>query len=317
MDDAKPTTQKPPPKRSWLRRIAIGASLVLGLLVVTGVGLAIAQYVIQSRAATQGGDVKGPEVAIPTNPKSNEIEVPEETRRPIELALDRAKQCLQHSQRHINDYTAIATVRQRQKDGTLTDEMMFLKVRNRRLDKDGNLAVPFAIYMKFLKPKQKAGREVIWIEGANDGKLVGHEPGLLNLTRYHLPPDGLLAMAGQRYPIWEIGLERLVESIVREGEERKHERGDVEFFKGTVDGHSCTISQIIHHEKNAEYPLYMAQLFIDDERSIPLRYVAHLWPEAEGEDPPLDEEYTYQDVKLNVGLTDMDFDPDNPEYNYP
>jgi len=45
--------------------------------------------------------------------------------------------------------------------------------------------------------------------------------------------------------------------------------------------------------------------------------VAYLWPEAEGEDPPVDEECNYQDVKLNVGLTDMDFDPDNPEYDYP
>jgi len=29
------------------------------------------------------------------------------------------------------------------------------------------------------------------------------------------------------------------------------------------------------------------------------------------------EEYIYQDVKLNPGLEDSAFDPDNPEYNYP
>jgi hypothetical protein len=158
---------------------------------------------------------------------------------------------------------------------------------------------------------------VIWIEGANDGKLVGHEPGLFNFARYQLPPDGLIAMVGQRYPIWEIGLEKLVESIVLGGEERKQERCDVEFLEGTVDGHSCTISQVTHLEKKPQHTVYMAQLFIDDERKIPLRYVAYLWPEAEGEDPPMDQECTYQDVKLNLGLTDMDFDPDNPDYNYP
>ena len=31
----------------------------------------------------------------------------------------------------------------------------------------------------------------------------------------------------------------------------------------------------------------------------------------------LEEEYTSLDRKLNVGLTDMDFNPDNPEYKYP
>ena len=318
MDDAQAATQKQPPKRSRLRRIAIGASLALGLLVVTVIGLAIAQYMIQSRAATQGGDVKGLEVAIATNQKSKEIEVPEEPRHPIEPAIERAKECLQHSHRHISDYTAIATMRQRQEDGTLASEVTFLKVRDRKLDEEGSLVVPFAVYMKYLEPKLKAGREVIWVEGANDGKLIGHEPGLLNFTRYHLPPDGFLAMAGQRYPIWEIGLEKMIEkSIVHGEEERKDEQCEVEFIKGTVDGHSCTIHQIMHSEKKPQDTFYMAQMFIDDERHIPLRYVCYLWPEAEGEDPPVDEEYNYQDVKLNVGLTDVDFDPDNPEYNYP
>ena len=32
---------------------------------------------------------------------------------------------------------------------------------------------------------------------------------------------------------------------------------------------------------------------------------------------PLLESYTYYDVKLNVGLTEDDFDPANPEYRYP
>lgn len=33
--------------------------------------------------------------------------------------------------------------------------------------------------------------------------------------------------------------------------------------------------------------------------------------------PVLEEEYTYMDVKLNVGLTDEDFDPDNKTYQFP
>ena len=35
------------------------------------------------------------------------------------------------------------------------------------------------------------------------------------------------------------------------------------------------------------------------------------WPETPGGEPPLEEEYTYLDVELNVGLKDSDFDPDN------
>jgi hypothetical protein len=41
------------------------------------------------------------------------------------------------------------------------------------------------------------------------------------------------------------------------------------------------------------------------------------WPEKEGDEIPLLESYTYHDVEINVGLTDEDFDPDNPKYNFP
>jgi hypothetical protein len=50
---------------------------------------------------------------------------------------------------------------------------------------------------------------------------------------------------------------------------------------------------------------------------VPIRYAAWTWPEKAGEEPPLLEEYTYVDMKLNVGLTDKDFDPDNSAYNFP
>ena len=38
-------------------------------------------------------------------------------------------------------------------------------------------------------------------------------------------------------------------------------------------------------------------------------------PNLDGE-PVLEEEYTYTDVRVNVGLTDLEFDPDNPEYDF-
>ena len=40
------------------------------------------------------------------------------------------------------------------------------------------------------------------------------------------------------------------------------------------------------------------------------------WPTQAGGQPPLVEEYTYRDVRVNVGLTDADFDPENPNYNF-
>ena len=50
--------------------------------------------------------------------------------------------------------------------------------------------------------------------------------------------------------------------------------------------------------------------------NIPVRYIAYDWPARPGDPPDVFEEYNYLDLKLNVGLTDADFDPHNPAYNF-
>ena len=60
----------------------------------------------------------------------------------------------------------------------------------------------------------------------------------------------------------------------------------------------------------------MAELSVDDELKIPVYFRSFDWPAEEGGKPRLLEEYFYKRVKLNVGLTDLDFDRHNPEYHF-
>ena len=55
---------------------------------------------------------------------------------------------------------------------------------------------------------------------------------------------------------------------------------------------------------------HLADLFIDNELQIPVRYVSYGWPARAGEEPPINEEYNYIDTQLNVGLTGADFSED-------
>ncbi len=316
-DDRATTPQ--PCKPSRLRRVMIGLAVFVGVLVMIGVGLVITQNWLQSRAFAQQGNRKGPDVVIPDSPPAKVDEAPPVKIHPVEPALQRANEALAYIRQNIRDFSAIVTKLERQPDGSLREESMFLKIRHRQVDTQDKLVTPFSVYLKYLKPKNLAGREVIWVEGANDGNLIAHEPGLFNLIRFHLPPKGPIAMINQRYPIWEIGLENLIQQLLNRGEgERQHEECDVQFISGAkVDEISCTLIQIKHAEQKPEYKFHLARIFIDEQRNIPLRHSSCMWPAAPGEAPPIDEEYTYQDVKLNIGLTDTDFDPDNPEYNYP
>jgi hypothetical protein len=58
-------------------------------------------------------------------------------------------------------------------------------------------------------------------------------------------------------------------------------------------------------------------VFIDKQLDLPIRYASYDWPAKPGETPPLFEVYTYTRLKLNVGLTDVDFDKTNPKYDFP
>ena len=49
---------------------------------------------------------------------------------------------------------------------------------------------------------------------------------------------------------------------------------------------------------------------------MPIYYASWSWPAPSSAEPILEEEYTYRNVKVNVGLDDQDFDIDNPDYRF-
>lgn len=238
---------------------------------------------------------------------------------PLDPALQIAQQSLQHIRQNIADYSAIL-IKRELINGALTEhEYMGIKIRNRKLV-NGALATPFSVYMAFLKPASVKGREVIYVENKNDGNIVAHEGGMKGrfLPTVNLDPHGMMAMRGQRYPITDLGLENLVVKLIEKGE-RDRQRGecDVQFQKGAkVGGRECTVLTVTHPVARPYFDFHIAQVFIDDELNVPVRYCAYNWPTAAGDEPVLLEEYTYQNIKLNIGLTDADFDQANTKYNF-
>jgi hypothetical protein len=173
--------------------------------------------------------------------------------------------------------------------------------------------------MKFLRPKQFAGREVIWVDKQNEGKLVVHEAGgLIGMKTFFLDPTGLLAMRGQRYPIYEAGLENLIIKLIEKAE-RDRDAGPctVNYRDGAdINKRPCSLIELIHNDRRQPYEFHKAHVFIDKELKVPVRFAAYDWP-VNGQKPALLEEYTYYNIKVNVGLTDMDFNKNNPAYRYP
>ncbi len=241
------------------------------------------------------------------------------TQHPLDRALDIATNALTHCRANINDYTAILVKRERVGD-TLGDyEYMYAKVRNRKMD-GGQITQPLSVYLGFLKPTSVKGREVLFVENQNDGNIVAHEGGFKGkfLPTVTIPPDGMLAMRGQRYPMTEIGLENLIVKLIERGQQAKQSPGvTCEFRKNAhVKGRVCTVLHVTQPTPTPGAEFHQAQIFIDDELNLPIRYVAYDWPKRAGAPLEVIEEYTYLDLKVNVGLSDSDFDQYNSVYNF-
>jgi hypothetical protein len=238
---------------------------------------------------------------------------------PLDRALDLARTSLVGCRANVNDYTATLIKRERIGDTLGEHEFMQVKVRNRK-QSGGQMTQPLSVYIRFLKPSSVKGREVIYVEGKNEGNLIAHEGGFKGrfLPTVTIPPTGMLAMRGQRYPMTEVGVENLIVKLIERGQKAR-QQSDVqcEFRKNArVKDRICTVLQVTSPTKVEGLDFYQAQVFIDDQLSLPIRYIAYDWPKRTGAPLEVIEEYNYLDLKVNVGLTDADFDPYNADYNF-
>ena len=229
---------------------------------------------------------------------------------PLDPAIQMAKEGLETIRTNVQDYSC-TIVKQERIDGVLLpQEYMYAEIRNHR-EQDGKVVAPFSVYMYFLKPAPMKGREVLYVEGQNDGNLVAHEGGglLRKLGAVKLKPDGAVAMRGNRYPITELGIEKLISELIKKGErDRQRDECTVEFKKGVkVNERGCTLLEVMHPNSRPYFDFHIARVYIDDALNLPLRYEAYTWPTTPGGQPELQECYTYLNIKVNIGLKDENF----------
>ncbi|MGB7344624.1 MAG: DUF1571 domain-containing protein [Pirellulaceae bacterium] len=251
------------------------------------------------------------------SPAANPVAANPPNAHPLDPALQIARQSLQHIQANVDDYEALFVKRCRV-DGVLSDMTYAkVKIRNRKVQ-DGSLVTPMAAYINFLKPTDVQGREVLWVEGKNNGNLIAHETGLKGMINVSLDPNGYLAMRGQRHPITDIGMEHLaVELIKTVQRDRNHQECQVQFYENAKIGDSvCTMLEVTHPVKRPHFDFYRARMYFDNTLKMPVRYESWSWPTTPGGEPVLEEEYTYVRVAVNVGLSERDFDVSNTEYQF-
>lgn len=240
---------------------------------------------------------------------------PAKEQHPLWPVLRLAEDGAQRIRNNVRDYQFLLVKRERRNGRLKPYEFISGKIRHA----DPKTEAPFSVYLHFEKPSSVAGREVLYLEGRNAGKMLVRRGGrrLAYVTTY-LDPESPIALEENRYPVTDIGFLTLIERV-SEVMREDLQRGEcsVQFFKNAKIGDTVCTRVVVEHPYRRDYFRYhRAVVFIDEQRGLPLAYASYQWPRTPGGKPLLVEEYIYTDVQLNVGLTDSDFSRENPTYGF-
>ncbi|MFM9964297.1 MAG: DUF1571 domain-containing protein [Planctomycetaceae bacterium] len=212
---------------------------------------------------------------------------------------------VQETLKKVNDYEATFTKKEVVGRKLIQSEM-YVKFREQ----------PFSVYIKYLNPH--AGREVIYVAGRNKDKLLAHGEGITSIVgTIKLKPDSKDALEENRYPITMFGMSNLVATLILQWQEdEKHDDCVVKFFPNAkLDKVDCKVVETSYPKPAAHAKFHMSRMYIAKDSGLPVRVEQFGFPAA-GAEAPIIEEYTYSNIKQNVGFGDLDFDTSNKSYGY-
>jgi outer membrane lipoprotein-sorting protein len=202
----------------------------------------------------------------------------------------------------VQDYTSIMVSTERIGEALEPEKIVLLKFQR-----------PFKVYMRWTNGPTK-GREGLYVAGEHDGRfLIAESNGLSKFFTAFLDTRDPRVMAQSRHPVTDLGIGRLLE-IVGENA-RRGIRANVL----RVEDHGATlvagrpvreIEGVLPRDPDLGYYGYRVRLFFDEGNHLPIRVIVNDWGDRVVED------YTYSQLRLNPGLTNLDFDPRNPEYKF-
>lgn len=210
----------------------------------------------------------------------------------------------QESYDKLQDYTAIIH-KEEFKDGERKkDEYTIIKFQK-----------PFKVYLKWLSGKNK-GSQLLFVDGKYNNKMIIRKGGglLKMFGTMEMDPDGFWLKKFTKHSIWDVGFKGIIE------------RSRKQFLTAMENNHiaaaQCTIAEIngrpahkvvmvlAPEGKDNGYYCRSGILYFDAETHLPIKSTFWLWEDD------VAEVLTFTEVKLNVGLTEADFDRYNKEYHF-
>lgn len=184
---------------------------------------------------------------------------------------------------------------------------------------------PFSVYLLWEEGDQ--GREVLYVHGQNNGKLLAHDGGWKSrLPALSLAPEGSLAMSSARYPVTQAGLMGLIDQMLqvhKQDLEARNYRVCLHQRKVAWQGHICDVFTLLYTDSTASPQYRKSVTLIEQQRHLPVSTRHYGWPSTDKDIPVEDldaqtllEAYEFDGLDFDQRLTDADFDASNPDYRF-
>ncbi|MBI5124805.1 MAG: DUF1571 domain-containing protein [Planctomycetes bacterium] len=172
---------------------------------------------------------------------------------------------------------------------------------------------PFKVYLKWITGKND-GKELLYVEGQNDNKVIVRKKVFGINKTLELAPDGFWIRRASKYPITDAGFAGIISRSYKQFEEARKNNDIMAVSCSTeeINGrptHKVAFAVSPHGRHNG-YQCRSAEEYFDAEHFMPVKVTFWLWENDEVES------LTFSNVKLNVGLSDKDFDRKNEEYHF-
>jgi hypothetical protein len=142
---------------------------------------------------------------------------------------------------------------------------------------------PFSVYFHG-HSKRKAGREVIFVAGRNDGKLIVHEVGLKSIIgTMTLRPEDCKVMETNRHPITDVGIAKIIESAIAvwHHEKKTLDRANIEVRivqSVQVGATECEAVEVSHHRQQPGLCYQVGRVYVDKQSRLPVQAELYGWP---------------------------------------
>lgn len=206
----------------------------------------------------------------------------------------------------VQDYEA-TLVRSERVGGRLSEHTMHLKVREN----------PLSIYLKYGEPL--LGREALFVQGQNGDQLLVNGRGATTpVGTAPAEPHKLRVNPDDRRRITELGMRPMLGQVIAQWKfESQYGECDVQYYPDArLRGEPCEVIESSHPRPRRQFKFQKTRVYFDARTRLPIRFEQHAFPSSADQQPELDERYEYINLRTNVGLTDLDFDRQNPNYSF-